>query len=248
MSLNEPTLFNVVLKQFKYKFTSYTGLFSSMMVLQILALFFSLNGIGSFMGGSDTFEVKATTYSADFVIIFMLLWALFTSILITTRPYREDDFTFVTTRVSSHLSNALFLLAASFIAGTSAILSSFLLKIIIFLIGTGHFIAGNAAAGFQGILIGIVATSLYILLFSSLGYIIGTLIQLNRAFAVIIPVLFIGFATFGERAGYGHTAKAIVEFFSTESSFVLFFVKVIVSAVLLFAGSIAIFNRMEVRQ
>src|SRR5699024_5729575 len=91
-------------------------------------LLFSLGGVGQ--GGSGSFEISINRhyYTVDYVIAFTMIWAFITSIQMTTREYRQDDFTFVTNRLSGNLSNIAFLFTASVIGGVLAVLSDFLLK------------------------------------------------------------------------------------------------------------------------
>lgn len=44
MSLTEVSLASVVIKQYKYKLKAYLGVFSSLVVLQILGVIFSFSG------------------------------------------------------------------------------------------------------------------------------------------------------------------------------------------------------------
>lgn len=249
MSLIQPSLSDVVKKQYIYKLKAYMSVFTTLFVLHLIALVFSIQGVGSSGTGDNSIEITVKYYSADGILMFTFLWAFVTSILLTTKAYRYDDFFFVTNRLSSHLSNVFFMLTASVIAGIFAMFSGSLLKVIMhYGFGTSFVQESNVFAAPGEWFIGIAAAILYVLLFCAAGYFIGTLVQVSKAFAVVIPVVFFGTAFLEASKGEEGTIASIFRFFADESSFTLFLVKVAVTAAVLFAGSIAMFYRMEVRQ
>lgn len=244
MSLIETNLSDVVKKQFSFKVKAYWGVFNSLAIMQLIAVLFSLAPSFNVGYGSASFSVNISFYSADIVIVFTMLWAFISAILITTKATRYDDFAFVGNRVSSNISNALFLSIASVIGGITAILSSYFIKVIV------HFIGGIQSAGsitIQELLIGIAATILYVFLFSAIGYLVGICIQISKLFIIILPALLIGTIVTGVQVGKDQWLVAVFNFFAAESSFLLFFIKVIVVAGILFSGSATLSNRMEVR-
>jgi hypothetical protein len=217
----------------------------SLVFIQLLAVFFSFNGVGMMGSSSESIEIDIQFYSADMVIIFTILWAFITAILITTTAYRNDDFAFVTNRLSSNLSNMLFLLTASIVGGTTAMLSTSLMKIIMYLFGGHGYIAANYSL--SEVVMGYSSTILYILLFSGLGYLFGTLVQISKIFVIVIPGIFIGAGILGAGSLGFEWVKSIYQIIFTESSILLFVLKVLVVVALLFSGSITLSNKMEVR-
>ena len=81
--------------------------------------------------GGANLNIEVKYYSADLVIIFTMLWSFITAITIHTKPYRNHDFTFVTNRMSSSLSNILFLLTASIIGSITAVLAGNLVNVLV---------------------------------------------------------------------------------------------------------------------
>ncbi|WP_332628691.1 hypothetical protein [Halalkalibacter flavus] len=249
MSLTEVSFASVVKSQFRYKVKAYLGVFVSLMILQLIAIIFSFNGVSSFGSGSDSFSVTVSRYSANMVITFTFLWAFITAILLTTRAYRYDDFSFVTNRLSGSLSTVLFLLFACAAAGISAMLSSFLLKNIIYFFFTDITLAGGLPQAAPGeFIIGTIATILYVILFSSAGYFIGTLVQLHRFFAVSVPGVIFGSLFIGDQSGLGNVIVWINEFLFSETSFFIFISKIIIFSGIFFVSSFYLLNRLEVRQ
>ena len=248
MSLTKVSLTNVVKKQYVYKLKAYSQVFMSLIFLQLLAVLFSMNGVGGMAGGDESIDVEVKYFSSDYVTAFTMLWGFITAILITTKAYRNDDFVFVTNRVSSNLSNAVFLLTASFIGGITAMLSSYLLKVIIYyFISDVPIKSTTILEAPLELLLGIFSTFLYIFLFCALGYLVGTLVQISKAFTVLLPAAFFGGLILDGLRGKSGAIAYVFEFFFTESSLPLFIVKIIVSAGLLFSGAFVLSNRLEVR-
>ena len=243
MSLTKVSLIEVVKKQYVYKLKAYSQVFISLIFLQLLAVLFSMNGVGSMGSTVGSVEVQASYFSSDFVAAFTMLWGFITAILITTKAYRNDDFVFVANRVSSNLSNAVFLLTTSVVGGITAMLSSYLFKVIIY-----YFFKSTPILDAPiELLLGIFSTILYVFLFCALGYLVGTLVQISKVFTVLLPAAFFGALILEGLSGKAGTVASVFEFFFTESSLVLFIVKIIVAAGLLFSGAFVLSNRLEVR-
>lgn len=198
-------------------------------------------------GSSERYSINLDIYSNLLVTIFTILWAFCTAILITTKAYRYDDFTFVTNRLSGNLSNILFLFTTSVIAGLTATMSGYLNRIIALLFfDFDYFIYSSVSI--KEALSGVFAMILYIYVFAALGYLFGVLIQVNKLFAFVIPALFFGSMFIGvSKYGISSLIVWISDTYAMESSLLLFTLKVIVTVCLLFIGSIALSNRLEVK-
>lgn len=245
MSLTRPSLEKAVQKQFRFKLKSFSGMLSSLLILQLVGLLFSLGGTGSFSLGRD---LSIQYYSVDIVVAFTMLWGFISAILIKTKAYREDDFVFVTNRLSSDLSNIVFLLAVSIVGGVTALLSGYLLKVAVyFLFDATPIIHTGLTDAPTAFLTGVLATILFIFMFSSAGYVIGTLTHFHKVFAYITPVAFIGIIILWYQITGNQLLLEAGEFYFQETSLWLFTCKILVTAGLLFAGSILISRRLEVR-
>ncbi|MFC5465293.1 hypothetical protein ACFPM4_11085 [Lederbergia graminis] len=248
MSLAEVNITNLVKKQFSFKTRAFLGVFSSLAMTQILGIILSLTGVASSGFFSDELEINLYYYSANMVIMLSMIWALISGILITARATRYDDFSFVTNRLSSNIANILFLITASVVAGILAMASSYFLRIITYFDSDVQLhIAGGVYAKPNELLIGIIATVLLLLLFSSIGYFVGMLIQINKVFSILLPVLLFGLMVVDGVSG-GDNVKKVYEFIFKEASLGLFTVKIIVISALLFVTSIIMTNRLEVRK
>lgn len=246
MSLSTIRMFDVVRKQYRYKLKAYSQVFVSLMMLQIIAIIFSLGGVGSMGHSSNMMQVDISYYSADMVVAFTLLWGFITAILTTTKAYRNDDFVFITNRMTSNLSNLLFLATASIAGGVTAMLSTFLLRMIMYFF---HFsLSLNTTMGAADFFLGMFTTSLYIFLFCGLGYLTGTLVQISKLFIVLLPALLIGSAFVAGITGNTGLIEILFRFFFKESSIIAFIGKSVGSGFLLYACAFLMSNRLEVKQ
>ena len=243
MYLTEVNTIDVIKKQLKFKLYANSGAFTSLMITQFIALLFSLAGVGSMGAGSDWYSISVKQYSADIIIAFTIIWGFITATIITTKAYRYDDFTFVSNRLTSNLSNVLFIILASGIGGVSAMLLGGLLKVIVyFWFGADQLI--NATSSVSDLIIGLFVSFLYVLLFSAIGYFIGTLCQLHRLVVFFIPILFFGSLFLG---GSIIGIDQLAAFFFVERSLLLFTVKAMITVAILFGSSVIMSKRLEVR-
>ena len=191
-------------------------------------------------------SIEVQYFTSDIVVVFTFIWSFVTAITITTKPYRHHDFTFVTNRLSSSLSNILFLLTASFIGSITATLAGNLVKLLVSILFKQelfHFYTGSLE-----FVLGIGVTIIYVFFLSSMGYLIGTLVQVSKGFIILIPVLFLGTIFL---AASMHTEPLLIQifqFYVFESSPLFFILKTLLTTVLFFVAAISLLNRMEVRR
>ncbi|ALX49291.1 hypothetical protein AOX59_12245 [Lentibacillus amyloliquefaciens] len=248
MSLTKPSLVKLVQKQFRFKLKNFSGMFSTLITLQLIGLLFSLGATSNFYSGGAIVDLEISYYSADIVFVFTILWGFISAVLMKTKAYREDDFAFVTNRLSSNLSNIAFLFSASIVGGVTAILSGYLLKVIAyFFFNFTPIIQTGLVDTPMELLTGMLSASLFIFLFASAGYLIGTLVHLHKSFAYITPVAVIGLLIIGDRGSSGHLLIEAGNFYFNETSFWLFACKILITAGLLLAGSFVVSQRLEVR-
>ncbi|MBB6447028.1 hypothetical protein [Bacillus benzoevorans] len=236
----------IVKKQYFFKLRANIDAFSSLVGLQLLAILISLWGTSSSGIYSGALSIDVRNYSSDIVIAFTMIWGFTTAITITTKPFRHHDFTFVTNRVTSGVSNVLFLLTASVVGGILAMLARNLIILIVYSFFNQE-LYGSPMSD-KGFFLGLFVSILYIFFVCSIGYLIGTLVQVNKAAVLIIPALVIGSIFFDAGMQRNPTVMNILEFYFLESSPWTFALKALITAVVLYSASIAITNRMEVRK
>lgn len=249
MSLNKISLTTVVKNQFLYKLKVYTGVFTSLVILQILALLFSLNGNGG--GGMNTtegIEVNYTLYSIENVISFTFLWAFIYSIIMTTKTDWENSFSFVGNRLSNDLSNMLFLFVASVVGGVLTILTGFTLRVLVhYFVSEEILIASNLIITGKELYSGMLTMTLQLFLFCAIGYLLGTITRMHRLLPILLPVIIIGVIIALVQANSDLLLRFITFYFDETNPW-MFIIKIVVSVLLLFGVSILISSRTEVRK
>ncbi|MBO0993870.1 hypothetical protein [Bacillus sp. SD088] len=247
MSLIETSLSEVVWKQFVFKSKSFFTTFGTLVILQVLAIFFSSGGSGSSGFHGRDLSVELTYYSGDIVVIFTILWTFSLAIFTTTKAARYDDYAFVGNRLSSHLANILFLLTASLIGGISATLCGYIVRILGYYSNELTMGAGLFQAPLD-FLLSIGAISLYVFLFASFGYVLGMIIQLHQSLKYMLPVICVGVLIASVSSGYDEEVGAVFGFIMRESHFWLFLLKVLLISGIFFVVAILLSNKLEVRK
>lgn len=246
MSLTKINMAKTVKKQYLFKLKANIDSLSSLVWIQLLAVLFSLGGVGTSGMGNGELNIEVKYYSSDLVIIFTLIWSLVTAITITTKSFRNQDFTLVTNRVTSCLSNILFLVTTSILGAVTAVLSGNLLKLVRYLFFDHSFYSLDS--NWKMYVLGFSMTFFYLIFVSSIGYLIGTLTQISKIFVFAIPVSIIGVIAI---EGFNYKEPFIVnlfQFYVFEPSIIVFILKVCMTTAILFFISTFIFNRLEVRK
>lgn len=250
MYLAENNLVKTVKKQYSYKMHAFINHFFHMAILHVFALLLSAAGtMSASTGFSAGVRMTFKGYTGDTIIIFTFLWIFVTAIITTTKEYRNMDFVFVTNRQSSNLSNIAFLLTAALVGAVSAALSGILLRLVVYFFRTDISLSPqNFLVTPYVLLLSIMVAFLYLLLFGSAGYLAGTLAQVNRLFAVLLPALFFGGAIYDGNNNQARILGSIIGFFFKETSLLLLAGKILVTALLFFLLAIALSDRLEVRK
>ncbi|MEI4770142.1 hypothetical protein WAX74_10885 [Psychrobacillus sp. FJAT-51614] len=241
MFLTNSTLGKVVRAQVRFKINAYMGALLSLIFVQLIGLLFSTNGSSTRGTSVNNIQIQVITISNDLVFVFVAIWALFVGNLITTRAYRYDDFSFVTTRLSSNLANILVLLMISIFAGVTTFLSNNVLRVYLSIFGSTEYTKSPGVFDEPFSSIGtMLVITLLILSLSSGGYLAGMLIQNSRLFLLVIPIIVLSILT----TEIGQTLIQIL--FMNESTWLLI-VNLIFMTIVFFGIAIAISNRLEVR-
>ena len=244
MSLNEVSLLSISLKQYYYKLKAYSNLFNWLIMAQIIALLFSLGGVGGTGAYNDELSVSVTHYSANIVVIFSFAWIWFIAIQLTTKQYKNMETILVTNRITENLSSIGYLLTACVFGGITSSLGGVLLRVIM------YFTSDRSEMVFDGfslaqsdLFLGMVVGILYMVLISAISYLLGVIARINMVLGTIIIALIIGLFRV-----YTNLAQLIPKFIAFEVSLPLFALKVIIISILLFEVSILLSNRREVSQ
>ncbi|WP_078553055.1 hypothetical protein [Bacillus alkalicellulosilyticus] len=247
MSLTSNETLNLAKKQYKYKTKAYMNAFVSMIFVQCIAIIFSFNGIESMGTGSDTIFVTVNIINGNAILFFTLIWAFVISLTLTKKAYRDIDFVFPSTRLTSHLSNIGLLITISVIGAISCLLGSAFVRLISFVIHSTSFTIESFLIGPLEFAMGILVSSLYLLLVCTVGYVFGLLVQWHKAMGFVIPAFLIGYHI-QEVRSVGQVRFTVIQFFTSETSLLLFVIKVIVSVSILLFVIVKLTNRLEVKR
>ena len=79
MSFVQMKASEVIGKQLVYKCKSYAGVFTSLVVIQLLGVLFSLLATSGSVRSTLGYDVRVQTYSVDMVIVFTIFWGVYHS-------------------------------------------------------------------------------------------------------------------------------------------------------------------------
>lgn len=248
MSLKEISLSSITLKHSMYKLKGHSGLVYSLMFVQLMGLLLSMGpGSGSSSGG-DFLSVSVRAYSADAILIFSFFWIIVMASLLGSKDYRSMEFSLVTNRITSHLSNILILVTFSVFAGMTSTLMSVLHRIILVItLNPSEFIIDGLRIALADLLLGIIVSSLYMILLAAGAYLVRVIIELNKSFGILISLVLIAFA-FGTVRIFALNVENFMRFYTSEGSLGVFVLKVLFTILVLFGLCIFTSNRMEVKR
>lgn len=250
MFLKDANVIQISKKQYFFKLKAFTGVFSSLLSMQIIGFLFSLGGVGTMSSSSEGIHISMKYFSGDIMIVMTFIWAFIIGITITKREYRYSDFAFTGNRITSNLSNLFFLCTTSLVGGVSALLVGNLLKVIMYYyFGSQNCYGSSLLASPLELFLGIIVTIFYLLVFSVVGYFFGMLAQLNKVFIVLLPGIIIGSTILDARTnGNSSLMMWLANFYYHETSFLVFLLKVFITVGVFFYCAILLSNRMEVRK
>ncbi|KGA97653.1 hypothetical protein AJ85_04650 [Alkalihalobacillus alcalophilus ATCC 27647 = CGMCC 1.3604] len=244
MSLATTSMKEVVLKQVLFRIKANWGFFFSLMVTQCVMMLLSMGSTISI--SSRSYNVGSTTN--DVILVFTFIWLFVMGILLLSKSYRYDDFCFVTSNVSQSLANFIYLLFASIIGALTAFLAGYVQKVIMYFVTNSELIFYPSQTGFWDYIAGIIGMALYGLMFGLVGYLLGSLVQLNKSFLVIIPVTVVAIITLTNTPGQlNGFFNFLAHAYFNQSSFWLFSFNVLLTVILLMVGSVLVGKRLEVR-
>lgn len=238
----ETNVLTVARKQYLYKLKSFS--FTGLILMQLIILFFSSSGTGMYGFGSGSLHISVKTYSSDVVVFCTFIWIFVMAFSLTKKGFKNMDFTLVTNRLSSSLSDLGLLATLSIIGGFTSTLSSFLLRFILYFTTDSGMMVQSSFKLPPGLLFqGMAGAVLYLFLIGTAAYLFGMLVEANKLLAFIAPALLFVLARVQSK-GFLHLIRVFID----ENSLLVFSGKVLLAAGLLFVLSTLIYNRMEVRR
>lgn len=243
MYLNEASLFDVVRKQIRFKMKSYTGIYHSLFILQILGLFVASIGEGSMSEFGYGRSISVESFSSTVVVAMTAVWLFINTLLLTTRAYREDDFTFISTRWSRHLANFSFVVVLALLGTVTAFLATNALKVYLFYKKSELIIMHTHPFS---ILTSLIVLFFYLILIAAIAYTIGSIIQRNKVLGISISLFFLVLGMISIDID-GTPITFLLDFFMNETSLILLLLKIVLANGLLFIISWKVLDNQEVR-
>lgn len=108
MSLTSVNAAEIIKKQYFYKLRAHYGIFTSLFITQLVALAFSFMASGSMGSGGEGVSINVSFYTGNVIIAFTMLWAFISGVSMNSKLVRNGDFSFVTNRLTSHVSSLAF--------------------------------------------------------------------------------------------------------------------------------------------
>ncbi|MGE8003630.1 hypothetical protein [Lysinibacillus sp. NPDC093216] len=193
-SLTNLSLKSIVKKQVKWKAKLYISALSSLVIVQIIiGILTSSSGSGSSGHGGGNLYVQFSIYSLDIFLIVTAIWAFIVALLFTTKAYRIDDLSVISSRTSSAIANIFVMIIYSFIAVIIMISTYYLQVFGVLLVEKKSFVIENL----------FISPSILLLCFSSLclfgaiGLLLGTSFKGPAVFKIFVSTfMLLGFILF----------------------------------------------------
>lgn len=244
MSLNEMSLLDVVKKQVQFKVNSYNGIFLSLIILQIFGLFVASLGESSMSESGYGRSTSTTYYGNGFLIGVTAMWVFISVLLMTTKAYKEDDFTFISTRWSRLLSNLSFTVILAALGTVTTYLLTHVLKV--YLVLNDEKIIEVNTFSFLDLLTSLFLLFLFLFFIGLFGYTVGSIFQRNKVAALLVSATFIFIGSITIEAN-GEYVNSLIYFFSKETSVLLLVIKFGIVNSLLFFITWVVTENEEVR-
>lgn len=244
-------MFSIIKKQYFYKLNANFNLFYFLIVAQIIILILSIEFIMSnnFTGSMSTqfISIGIKFYSFDVINFLSLLWIIIASFIFSQSKIKFYDFTFVSNRLTSNISNSLFLITCCIYATLSTQLLSTFLKTISYYFARNpkHILFVDSGEPIQSTL----AMLMYFLVVSALIYLMVNIYQINEFILIPVVVIFSGEIIREKMNVYEENYLLnVLATFTKENDFKIFLIKSIAIILISFTSSIIISNRLEVRK
>lgn len=235
----------IVFKQFLFKWNVNKDMFTGLAILQVIALFLSYNGSGTFSYGSG---VEFNIYTSDILVIFTMIWLLVIGVQILRPINGLATYTMIANRNVDHVSNIIWLIVMSGIGTVAVMLANVLLQLIMSYISGAVTLMPEVSLTFMDYAMGALTTFIYLVFAGAVGYFFAVLSQWNQLVKVVIPFLLIGALLVAPAIIPEDILINTFSFIFLEKVFVIFALKMIVVISLFFAASVGIGSRLEVRK
>ena len=184
MSLNDVSIMQNVKKQVRWKLSSYSSVFLTIIVVQIIASLLFLNGTGQMSSGNDELRVEIRSYSLDSMLMFSMITVFIISSMLASKHMMEENFSIVTTRLTASISTVVAQLIICVIATCTALSSFYIFTLVMRMRNSEEQFLVQMAVQVETLFL---FFSLLVVL-SAAGFLVGSFLQMNRWSIAIIGV------------------------------------------------------------
>lgn len=185
MSLNDVSMMQNVKKQVRWKLSSYSSVFMTIIAVQIMASLLTLNGTSHMSSGNDQLRMEVSSYSLDSILMFSMFTVFIISSMLASKHMVEENFSIVTTRLTASLSTIVAQLIICVITTCTALSSFYIFAFIMRLRKSEQPFLLQTAVEVKTLLL---FFSLLVVL-SAAGFFVGSFLQTNRWIIAIIGVV-----------------------------------------------------------
>ncbi|WP_078391041.1 hypothetical protein [Shouchella patagoniensis] len=179
----------VVKQQYFYKLRHNFLFVFFLLFMQLVGLFVSVSPHSDFdyYGG----QVQVYYLSTELVTVLSIITIGIIAVVMTFKAQRYSLTTFVSNTKSQHLSSILYLLTLAIFAGTTAFSASFLQKIYVISFTSAvldHVLPAHMSS-ISGFISSLAVSITYMVFVASIGYFVGTLLQVHKVFILLFLAL-----------------------------------------------------------
>lgn len=184
MSLNNVSMVQNVKNQVKWKLSSYSSVFMTIIVVQIIASLLTLNGTGQMSSGNSEVRLDIHSYSLDSMLIFSMITMFIISAMLASKHMMEENLSIVTTRLTASISTIISQLIICLIVVFTALSSFYMFALVLRLRNPQEQFSVQIAVEAKTFFL---FFSLLVVL-SAVGFFVGSFFQANRWTLVIIGI------------------------------------------------------------
>lgn len=189
MYLNNVSIKRNVMNQVRWKLSSYSSVFMTIVVVQIIASLLFQNSSGQMSSGNSFINVEIRNYGLDGILMFSMITVFIISAMLASKHMMEENLSIVTTRLTASISTVVAQLIICVITTCTALSSFYIFALVLRMRNLeGQFLVQTAIEVKSLLLF----FSLLVVL-SAVGFFVGSFFQMNRWTIVILGVVVIIF-------------------------------------------------------
>ncbi|SDO12882.1 hypothetical protein [Alkalicoccus daliensis] len=187
MSITAPPAREIILKQLRWKQRYFASIIFAFVIIQAFGIFLSVMNAYHQASFNSTY-IRA--HSQNNLFFLMILWIFISSLAAPAKANRKIDFTFISTRKISHITNIIFLLLIVSAASLLSVLSHYLIILLVPMIHSPEVFI--LLPGWMDLLHSFIWWFSCLLLTAAAGYFLSMIYQLTLLWKIVIGGLIFG--------------------------------------------------------